>query len=48
GALATLDSIAYAAITGAKPPINADYFGGVAGTLAYYNQVSAALLDSTI
>jgi len=48
GALATLDSIAYAAITGAKPPVNADYFGGVAGTLAYYNLVSAALLDNTI
>ena len=48
GALATLDNVAYAAITGAKPPSNADYFGGVAGSLAYYNMVSAALLDSTI
>ncbi|GAH52065.1 unnamed protein product, partial [marine sediment metagenome] len=48
GALATLDDIEYAAITGDKPPINADYFGGVAGSLAYYNMVSKALLDSTI
>jgi len=48
GALATLDSIAYAAITGAKPPSNADYFGGEAGALAYYNMVSEAMLDSTI
>ena len=79
GALATLDNIAYAAVTGAKPPTNADntlsnpqgypWIAGAkppinadntashpqsvawltnAGNLAYYNQVSAALLDSTI
>jgi len=48
GDLALLDSVTYAAITGAKPPINADYFGGVAGALAYYNLVSLAVLDSTI
>lgn len=57
GALATLDSIAYAAITGAKPPTNADNTASHpqsvswltnAGNLAYYNMVSQALLDSTI
>jgi len=57
GALATLDSIAYAAITGTKPPIDADKTASNpqnvawltnAGALAYYNLVSAALLDSTI
>jgi len=57
GALATLDSIAYAAITGTKPPIDADKTASNpqnvawltdAGALAYYNLVSAALLDNTI
>ncbi|MBA7540660.1 hypothetical protein ES705_32959 [subsurface metagenome] len=57
GVLATLDSIEYAAITGAKPPTNADNTASHpqsvawltnAGNLAYYNMVSEALLDSTI
>jgi len=48
GALATLDSIAYAAITGAKPPTDADHTANIVGNLAYYNMVSQALLDSTI
>jgi hypothetical protein len=48
GALATLDDIAYAAITGAKPPVDADKTADVVSNLAYYNMVSAALLDNTI
>ena len=48
GALATLDDIAYAAITGAKPPVDADKTADVVSNLAYYNMVGAALLDSTI
>jgi len=48
GALATLDSIAYAAITGAKPPTNADHTADIVSDLAYYNMVSEAMLDSTI
>jgi len=48
GALATLDSIAYAAITGTKPPTNADHTADIVSDLAYYNLVSAALLDNTI
>jgi len=48
GALATLDSIAYSAITGTKPPTNADHTDDIVSDLAYYNLVSAALLDNTV
>ena len=48
GALATLDDIAYEAITGTKPPVDADHTADIVGSLAYYNMVSAALLDTTV
>jgi hypothetical protein len=40
--------VSYGDITGTKPPVNADYFGGVAGAMAYEANVELAKLGSTI
>ncbi|GAG65081.1 unnamed protein product, partial [marine sediment metagenome] len=38
----------YSWLTGSKPPINADHTADIVGNLAYYNEVSNALLGSTV
>jgi len=48
GALATEDDVSYGEITGTKPPSNADYFGGVAGAMAFLNNIELAKLGTTI
>jgi len=44
----SLLQVSYGDITGSKPPVNADYFGGSAGALAYLNNVELAKLGTTI
>ncbi len=48
GDLAQLDSLEYAALTGTKPPTNADHTADIVSDLAYYDEVSSAMLGSTI
>lgn len=43
GDMAVLDSYAYAALTGTKPPTNADHTADVVSGLAYYDAVLAAM-----
>ena len=44
----SLLNVDYSIIVGTKPPANADYFGGVAGAMAYESNVELAKLGTTV